>query len=178
MYLYFQMEQALTYFGEFGIYFIGAVLIIFGYIGSITPSIPGPPIALISIYLLHYTIKEFSIYTLIILTTITVVMVIADYIVPILGTKKFGGTKYGVKGSTIGLFSGVLITIFTSGFGIIFLLLGPFVGAFLGEKYAGNNNTIAIKSAIGSFLGFIAGALGKIIVVSVILVAYLYHIFV
>ena len=105
-------------------------------------------------------------------------MAIADYIVPILGTKKFGGSKYGVKGSTIGLIVGVLLTFFTSGFGIILLLFGPFIGAFVGEKYAGNDNNMAMKSAIGSFLGFLAGTFGKIIVVTIILIAFLYNIFV
>jgi len=172
------MNEILNYLGEYVIYFIGFVLIVIGYIGSVMPSLPGPPIALISIYLVHFTINKFSLTVLVVLTLLSVIMAVADYFVPILGTKKFGGSKYGVKGSTIGLISGVLLTFLTSGFGIILLLLGPFVGAFLGEKYAGNDNTMAIKSATGSLLGFLAGTFGKIIVVTFILIAYLYNIFV
>ena len=172
------MNEILNYLGEYGIYFIGFVLIVIGYIGSVMPSLPGPPIALISVYLVHFTVNKFSISILITLTVLAIIMAIADYIVPILGTKKFGGSKYGVKGSTIGLVVGVLLTFFTSGFGIILLLFGPFIGAFVGEKYAGNNNNMAMKSAIGSFLGFLAGTFGKIIVVTIILIAFLYNIFV
>ncbi len=172
------MEQIIPYISEYGMYLIGFLLIFVGYIGSVTPSIPGPPIALIGIYLVHFTVNKFSIFVLIVLTFLAIVMAVADYFVPILGTKKFGGSKYGVKGSTYGLIAGVLITFFTSGFGIVFLMLGPFIGAFLGEKYANNSNEMAIKSAIGSFLGFLAGTIGKIIVVTIILFAYLYNIFI
>ena len=170
------MEQVFEYIGIYGLVIIGLVLIVIGFIGSVMPALPGPPIALISIFLVHFGLEKFSIWMLATLTLLTIAIAIADYYVPILGTKKFGGSEYGIKGSTIGLLVGVLITFFTSGFGILFLLLGPFIGAFLGEKYAKNSNSVALKSATGSFVGFIAGTFGKIIVVLLILVVYLYKV--
>lgn len=171
------MQEILNYTGEYGIYIIGVLFIVVGYIGSVMPSLPGPPIALIAIYLVHFTVNPFSTVTLVVLTLLALVMAVADYFVPIIGTKKFGGSKSGVKGSTIGLIVGVILTFMTSGLGVMLLLLGPFAGAYLGEKYAGNSNEMALKSATGSFLGFLAGTFGKIIVVTIILVAYLYNIF-
>ena len=171
------MQDILNYTGEYGLYFIGVLFIIVGYIGSVMPSLPGPPIALIAIYLVHFTVNPFSTVGLVVLTILALVMAVADYFVPIMGTKKFGGSKAGVKGSTIGLILGVVLTFMTSGFGIILLLIGPFAGAYLGEKYAGNSHEMALKSGIGSFLGFLAGTFGKIIVVTIILLAYLYNIF-
>lgn len=170
------MEQVFEYIGIYGLVIIGLVLIVIGFIGSVMPALPGPPIALISIFLVHFGLEKFSIWMLATLTLLTIAIAIADYYVPILGTKKFGGSEYGIKGSTIGLLVGVLITFFTSGFGILLLLLGPFIGAFLGEKYAKNSNSVALKSATGSFVGFIAGTFGKIIVVLLILVVYLYKV--
>lgn len=170
------MEQVVDFIGVFGIVLIGVVLIIIGYIGSVMPALPGPPIALGSIFLIHFTLFKYPIWILAVLTILTIIMALADYYVPILGTKKFGGSKAGVKGSTLGLIFGVLITFFTSGFGIIFLLAGPFVGAFLGEKYAKNDNTMALKSAIGSLIGFLAGAVGKVIVVSIILIMFIWKV--
>lgn len=168
------MEQIISFLGEFGVVLIGVLLIVIGFIGSIMPALPGPPVALLAIYLLHFTrLAQFPIWVLVVLTILTIAMALADYFVPILGTKKFGGTPMGVKGSSIGLIIGVIITFFTSGLGIWLLLLGPFVGAFVGEKFAGNNNTVALKSAIGSLAGFLAGTFGKVIVVLCILAAYI-----
>lgn len=171
------MEQVFEYIGVYGIVIIGLILIVIGFVGSVMPALPGPPIALGSIFLVHFGLEKYSIWMIAALSILTIAIAVADYYVPILGTKKFGGSKYGVKGSTIGLILGVLITFLTSGFGILFLLLGPFLGAFLGEKYAKNNNTVALKSAIGSFIGFLAGAFGKIIVVTLILVAFIIKVF-
>lgn len=168
------MEQNMEFFQLYGIVLLGLFLIMVGFIGSIMPALPGPPIALGAIFLVHFGLSKFSIWILASLTLLTIAMAVADFYLPILGTKKYGGSKYGVKGSTIGLIVGVLITFFTSGFGILFLLAGPFIGAFLGEKYAKNNNSVALKSATGSFIGFLAGTFGKIIVVFLILIAFLY----
>lgn len=171
------MGEVYQYIGAYGLVLIGLLLIIIGFVGSIMPALPGPPIALVSIFLVHFSMAKFSIWTLAALTILTIAIAVADYYLPILGTKKYGGSPSGVKGSTLGLIVGVLITFLTSGFGIVFLLLGPFVGAFLGEKYAKNTNSVAMKSAMGSLIGFVAGTIGKIIVVLLILVVYLVKVF-
>jgi hypothetical protein len=85
-----------------------------------------------------------------------------DYVVPIWGTKSLGGTKAGVRGSTIGLFFGLFITFFFP-IGFIAILLGPFIGAYIGEKSAGTEDHLAWKSALGSFVGFLLGTGIKLI---------------
>lgn len=171
------MQEILNHSGEYGLYFIGILFIGVGYVGSVMPSLPGPPIALIAIYLVHFTVNPFSTIVLFALTILALSLAVLDYFLPVLGTKKFGGSKSGVRGSTIGLILGVILTLMTSGLGIILLLLGPFVGAYFGEKYAGNSHKMALNSATGSFLGFLLGAFGKIVIVTIILIAYLYNIF-
>jgi uncharacterized protein YqgC (DUF456 family) len=87
---------------------------------------------------------------------------ILDYIIPALGTKKFGGSKYGIIGTTVGLVVGL---IFLGPFGII---IGPFVGAFIGELiYDNENSNRAFKAAIGSFIGFLFSTGLKFIVSSI-----------
>lgn len=94
---------------------------------------------------------------------IVVVVSVLDYLIPVYGTKKFGGTKYGMWGCGIGLLAGVWL----GPWGII---LGPFFGALIGEMLA-SNHTGAFKAALGSFIGFLFSTLLKLIV-CVIMVWY------
>ena len=97
---------------------------------------------------------------------------ILDYVVPVLGTKKFGGSKMGVRGSTIGLIVGVIVLPFlgiTLGpFGLLGLILGPYIGAYAGERMSGKDTKAANRAAFGSFIGFITGVVMKLTYAGVI----------
>ena len=138
---------------------LGIILTITGILGCILPFMPGPPLNYAAILLLHFTTGfQFSNRFLIIWAIVTVAVVVLDYIIPVWGTKKFGGSKQGVWGSVIGLIAGMF---FFPPFGII---IGPFVGAVAGEIIAGKNSKDALKSGFGSFVGFVTGTLLKLIV--------------
>ena len=90
---------------------------------------------------------------------IAIVIGILDFVIPAKGTKYFGGSKYGIWGTNIGLVVGIFAPI---PFGF---LIGPFVGALVGELiYNSNEGKRAVKAATGSFLGFLAGTFMKILV--------------
>ena len=115
------------------------------------PVIPGPPLSYAGILVLHITpFAEFSKNLLIILAIVAGIVTVLDYFVPIWGTKKFGGSKYGVRGATIGLIIGLF-------FGPLGIILGPFLGAFIGEMIKKDDYKYAIKAGFGSLLGFITG---------------------
>jgi uncharacterized protein len=143
---------------------LGVIFIIVGLIGCILPVIPGTPISYVGLLLLHFTrFAEFEISTLFWLGLTTLIVLLLDYIVPVWGTKKFGGSKYGTWGSGIGLIIGLFFLPAIGPFGIITVLGGPFLGAFIGEKLGGKNTNIAVKSAFGSFIGFLAGTFMKLV---------------
>lgn len=157
----------------------GTILILVGILGSVLPGLPGPPLSYTGLIFLHWTsFAQFSSRLLIIWAFIVIIVAVLDYVVPIWGTKRFGGTRAGVRGSTIGLIIGVLLLpmmgIVLGPFGLIGILGGPFLGAWIGEKYAGQNSDQALRAATGSFIGFLAGTLMKI-VVSVILAFYFFR---
>ncbi|MBN2348832.1 MAG: DUF456 domain-containing protein [Bacteroidales bacterium] len=152
------------------------VFILLGLVGCIIPGLPGPPLSFVGIILLHFTrFAEFSFNTLFILGGIALIVQVLDYIVPIWGTKKFGGTKAGVWGSTIGLIAGIIVLpmlgIVLGPFGLIGILAGPFFGALIGELIHGQASERALVAAIGSFIGFLAGTLMKL-ASSVIITVY------
>jgi len=130
----------------------GALLMIVGLVGCVLPVIPGPPLSFIGLLLLHYTrYADFSFEFLLMFGCIAVIVTILDYIVPIWGTKKFGGSRTGMWGAAIGL---VLGLIFLPPLGVI---IGPFAGAVIGEALTGKKTEKAFRAGLGSLLGLMMG---------------------
>jgi uncharacterized protein YqgC (DUF456 family) len=156
---------------------LGVICILAGIAGSILPGLPGPPVSYLGVLLLHWTrFASFSMRTLLIWGVIILIVAILDYVVPIWGTRKFGGTKAGVRGSTIGLIVGVILLpmfgIVLGPFGLFGIIGGPFIGAWIGERSAGQDPKKALRAAYGSFIGFLAGTLMKIAVSVVLAVVF------
>lgn len=140
-------------------YIISGFFILFGFIGSIIPIIPGPSLSYVAILILHFTgTATFSMKFLVIWVIIVAVVTAIDYVIPAYATKKFGGSRRGIWGSVAGLILGM---IFFPPFGII---IGPLLGAFLGELSTGKESNKAFMSAMGSFVGFLFGTILKLIV--------------
>ncbi|MBX2971449.1 MAG: DUF456 domain-containing protein [Cyclobacteriaceae bacterium] len=136
---------------------IASCLMIAGIIGSVVPFLPGPPLSYVGMLVLQLReTTAFGTKFLLIWLAIVVVIVVLDYLVPVYGTKKFGGSKYGMWGCTLGLIAGFW-------FGPIGIIAGPFVGAFVGELLANNESDRALKAALGSFIGFMFSTLLKLV---------------
>lgn len=142
---------------------VAVVLSLVGLVGAIVPGIAGPPFSFLGLLAMSF-IKgvDYSDSFLVVMGIIGAVVFVLDYVVPVWGTKKLGGTKAGVRGSTIGLILGLLITIIFP-IGFIAVLLGPFFGAYIGEKTNGTEDRLAWRSAFGSFVGFLTGTLLKLV---------------
>jgi len=147
---------------------LGFVFACLGIIGSFLPILPGPITSWVGLLLLHLTKAVPQNWTLLGITlAIAVIIFFLDYFIPAMGTKRFGGTKYGVYGTTIGLIIGLLSPI---PFGI---LIGAFVGALVGELiYDSKDTNRAIKASFGAFLGFLASATIKFSISMVFLVLF------
>lgn len=138
---------------------LGFVCILTGLAGSILPALPGPPISYLGLLLIHFTsYADFSSTQLIMWAVLVIIVQILDFIIPSIGTKKFGGSNYGIWGCNIG----VVVGMFAGAFGII---LGPFLGAVIGELIKTNDINRSLKAGFGAFLGFIAGLFSKFIIV-------------
>jgi uncharacterized protein YqgC (DUF456 family) len=159
---------------------LGAICLLLGLIGCVAPVLPGVPLAYVGLLLLHFTERvDFSWQFLTLWAVITIVIQVLDFVIPAWGTKKFGGTKWGVWGSTIGLFVGLFM-------GPMGIIIGPFVGAVLGELIYFNrhpqttmnpieqplNNTQqpkntnfnrALRAGFGSFIGLLTGTILKLV---------------
>lgn len=138
------------------------LLLLAGLAGSVLP-FPGPPLSFIGILALHFSrFAQFSEQLLWILGLLTVLVTAIDLLVPMWGVKRLGGSRYGMWGSAIGL----VIGLFAGPWGI---LIGAFLGGFIGELLAGRDSDTALRAALGSFLGFVFGALMKIVLCCVMI---------
>ena len=136
---------------------IAGICMIIGILGSILPGLPGIPVAYAGLWIAQATERiDFSWQTLVIWGVVTILVSVLDYIIPAWGTKRYGGTKYGVWGSTIGVFVGMF-------FGAIGIIVGPLVGAIVGELIGGKGRDEALRAGWGSFIGILCGTVLKLI---------------
>ncbi|HWR74628.1 MAG TPA: DUF456 domain-containing protein [Bacteroidales bacterium] len=130
---------------------LAIIMMIVGIAGCLLPVLPGPPLTYLGLVVLHFTkFGPVSTNLFIILGVVAIVVTVIDYIVPIWGTRQFGGSKYGMRGAAVGL----VIGLFLGPFGII---AGPFIGAVVGEMLFKDDIKYALKAGFGSLLGFLTG---------------------
>lgn len=148
------------------LFIVAGLLLVIGFLGCILPIIPGVTLSYIGILLLHFSSKvEFSSQFLIGWGIAVILVQLLDYAIPIWGTKKFGGSKFGIWGSIIGMIVGLF-------FGPVGIILGPFAGAVVGELIAGKASSKAIRAGFGTFVGFLLGTLSKLIVAGFLIYYY------
>jgi len=140
---------------------IGVLLIIGGLIGSFLPVLPGPITSWFGLLFLYLTDAVPMSYTMLGITLVLALTIfILDYFIPAMGAKRFGGSRYGVIGTTIGLLIGIFF------FPPIGIIIGPFLGALTGELLYGTQSKIAVKAAFGALLGLLSSVFIKFIVAS------------
>ncbi|MBU2525520.1 MAG: DUF456 domain-containing protein [Bacteroidetes bacterium] len=148
---------------------IGFLFTIAGLFGSFLPVIPGPPLSWLGLLLLYLTQAVPNNWWILgISFFIAVLVTVLDYVIPAYGSKKFGGSKYGAWGATLGLIIGLFLPI---PFGF---LIGAFLGAFLGEWLHKQDSNQSVKAAFGSFLGVMASNFMKFAVSLAFLVLFLF----
>ena len=137
---------------------------IVGLLGSVLPALPGAPISYVGLLLLRpceeATISNVALW---ICGIFLVIVSVLDYIAPVWLTNLSGGGKQATRGSVAGLIAGLF---FFPPWGLI---LGPFVGAFIGELMESASKGKALKVALMSFVGFVLTTGLKIIYSSILL---------
>jgi len=136
---------------------LAGLCMLIGIVGCIVPGLPGVPVAYAGLWIAQATERiDFTWQMLLIWGIVTVVVSVLDYVVPAWGTKHFGGTKWGIWGSTIGVFVGLF-------FGAVGVIVCPLIGAILGELMNGKEMKEALRAGWGSFIGLLCGTILKLI---------------
>ncbi|MCF4100228.1 DUF456 domain-containing protein [Gillisia sp. M10.2A] len=150
---------------------IAGILMIVGILGSFLPVLPGVPISWLGLLVLHFAPSISMNYWFLGISLVVAILIYAlNLAVPAMGTKRYGGSKYGMIGATVGLIAGIIAPI---PFGI---LIGPFIGAFIGEILNKSNSKSALRAAYGSFIGFLASSFMEFLVAFIFLLLFLYKV--
>lgn len=139
------------------LYILSGICLLLGFAGCFLPILPGPPVAYVGLLLLQATERvQFTVGQLVVWGVLVVVVQVLDYVTPILGTKYSGGSKWGNWGCVAGTIVGIFL------FAPWGILLGPFVGALVGELLGGKTFDEAMKAGFGAFLGFLVSVVLKV----------------
>ncbi len=148
---------------------VGSILMIVGILGSFLPVLPGVPVSWLGLLVLHLAPSIPMNYWLLGITLVIAILIyVLNLLIPAMGTKRFGGSKFGMIGATIGLIVGLIAPI---PFGV---LIGPFIGAFIGEIINKSNSKSALKAAFGSFIGFLASSFMEFVIAFGFLILFIY----
>lgn len=143
---------------------------IIAFVGLVYPIIPSVLFILIGfiVYGLFFSFVELGWWFWIIEILFVILLFAADSVANLVGVKKFGGSKAGMWGSTIGLLIGPFII------PIAGILIGPFVGAVIGEVLVTKVELKqAIRAGVGSVVGFLTSIVTKGIIQAVMIIIFL-----
>ncbi len=132
---------------------LAILLGVIGLLGSVVPVLPGPPLSWIGLLIMSFTkYADMAAWFIILWLAVTVVVTLLDNFLPVLMTKKFGGSRQ----ATIGTFAGIVLGmfIFPPWGMIIFPFFGALVGELVGNRSEGH---VALRVAMGAFIAFIGG---------------------
>jgi uncharacterized protein YqgC (DUF456 family) len=140
------------------LYFIlSAMLILAGVAGAVVPVLPGVPLVFAGMLLAAWAdhFQHIGAFTLTILGVLCALALLIDFVASLAGAKRVGASSRALWGAMLGTLVGVF-------FGLPGLLLGPFLGAGIGELSTGRELRHATRVGIGTWLGLLFGTLAKL----------------
>ncbi len=149
---------------------LSGLLFFLGLLGTFAPILPGIPLAWIGLLLSRFcSYTQTKIWILVVTGILSIAVMVLDTILQPWLTKKSGGSKAGIWGSTIGLFISLFL-------GPIFIIIAPFLGAFIGELLNDSSDIQkALKAAFGTFKGFLLGTGIKMITIFIFIWIFVFN---
>lgn len=146
-------------FMDIALYALAIALILGGLIGTVLPTLPGIPMIFGGIWLAAAVdgYRHLGAGWLLAIGTLGALGVAVDFVAGTLGARRVGASARALWGATIGAVAGMFL-------GIPGLVLGPFVGALLGELSAGNSVLRSAHVGAGTWVGLLVGTLVKLVI--------------
>ena len=151
---------------------LAALLVIVGLVGTVLPVLPGVLLVFGGLFLAAWAegFARVGMVALAIIGILAALAFVADFVASLLGAKRVGASPRALVGASIGGVVGIF-------FGIPGILLGPFLGAVLGELWARGGLKQAGKVGVGTWVGLLVAAVAKVVIafamIGVFFIAYL-----
>lgn len=135
-------------------------LVLAGLAGTVLPALPGAPLVFAGLLIAAWIDKFQKVgwFTLALIFLLMILTFVIEIAAAGMGAKRVGASKMAIFGAAVGTVVGIF-------FSLPGLLLGPFVGAVLGEYLSRRNWEQAGKVGIGTWIGLIVGTAGKLAVI-------------
>jgi uncharacterized protein YqgC (DUF456 family) len=132
-------------------------LIAVGLAGTVLPALPGVPMIFLGVWLAAWIdgYERIGGLTLTVLGLLTLIAVAVDFIASARGARRVGASRQAITGSVLGSLVGIF-------FGLPGLLLGPFIGAVVGELSARGGLRQAAEVGVATWVGLLFGTLAKL----------------
>ncbi len=136
------------------------VLVLVGLAGSVLPALPGVTLVFAGLVVGAWAddFERVSWATLVVLGLLTAASFAIDFAATALGAKRVGATRLAIAGAMLGTLAGAFL-------GIPGLILGPFVGAVVGEMISHGGARQAARAGVATWLGLVFGTLAKLALV-------------
>lgn len=149
-------------------WFVTSCLLLAGLVGCVLPVLPGHLIILIAAIAHRLMLGAESglrWWSFVVLVLLLAISQAFEILSGAAGAKWFGGTRWGAAGALVGSIAGLFFLPFG-------LLLGPLIGAFVGEiAFAKKQTRHAAISGVGSVVGTLAG-MGFNVVVGILMIGW------
>jgi len=138
---------------------IAVILVVLGVMGTVLPVLPGALLVFAGLFLAAWA-QDFArvgAWGLAIIGALMALSFAVDFIASMLGAKRVGASPKALVGAAVGGLAGLF-------FGLPGILLGPFIGAVLGELIARGGFAQAARVGVGTWLGLLVAAVAKLVV--------------
>ncbi|HRI83239.1 MAG TPA: DUF456 domain-containing protein [Opitutaceae bacterium] len=141
---------------EYLVWALTIALVLVGLAGCILPLLPGTTLILAAMVLHKLLLPaQLSWWLLGAIALLWLLSLLMDLAGVIIGTRIFGGSKWGMAGAG----GGALVGVF---FSLPALLLGTFLGAVVAEKFIGRKSGgQSLRSGVGAATGFLLSTVAR-----------------
>ncbi|PTY08326.1 DUF456 domain-containing protein [Opitutaceae bacterium EW11] len=145
------------------------ILMLIGVAGVIVPLLPGTTLILAAA-IIHKLIipDQLSWLSIGFIAGIWLLSIVADFVGVLVGTKLFGGSKWGMAGAS----GGALVGMF---FSLPALILGTIFGAIVAEKLlAKQTDKASLKAGFGAATGFVLSSVARLACAGAMIALFLF----